>query len=144
MPLQIRPSHLTPRADAARTHLLRDAARLELEQMRPLGVDAGDQEADAVGAVAVVLGVCLGAVADARGDLADGNGARVGQAMGEGLLLHAVGEHAGIGGETCQSHAQVGVYGDDLLLVGGEFFCVALVGWLGHGGGEPGGEEADL
>lgn len=114
--------------------------------MRPFGVDAGDQEADAVGPVAVVLGVCLGAVADARGDLADGDGARVGETVGEGLLLHAVGEDTGVGGEAREGDAQVRVYGDDLFLVGGEFFCVALGGGLGccvrDGDGER--VEADL
>jgi hypothetical protein len=42
------------------------------------------------------------------------------------LLLHEVGEDAGIGGEACERDAEVGVDGEDLFLVGGEFFCVAL------------------
>jgi len=42
------------------------------------------------------------------------------------LLLHEVGEDAGVGGEAGEGDAVVGVDGDDFALVGGEFFCVAL------------------
>jgi hypothetical protein len=46
------------------------------------------------------------------------------------LLLHEVGEDAGVGGEACECDSHVLVDGDDLLLVGGEFFGVALRGLL--------------
>jgi len=42
------------------------------------------------------------------------------------LLLHVVGEDAGVGGETGEGEAVVGVEGDDLFLVRGEVFGVAL------------------
>lgn len=42
------------------------------------------------------------------------------------MLAHEVREDAGIGGEAGERDAVVGVDGDDLLLVGGKFFCVAL------------------
>jgi len=44
------------------------------------------------------------------------------------LLLHEVGEDAGIGGEACEGEPEVGVEFDNLFLVGGEFFGVALEG----------------
>lgn len=94
--------------------------------MRATGVDAGDQEPDAVGSLAVMLGVCLRAVADAGGDLRERNGAAVGEAGGEGLLFHEVGEDARVGGEAGEGDAVVRVDGNNLLLVGGEFFGVAL------------------
>lgn len=75
-----------------------------------------------------MLGVGLGTVTDRGDDSFEGDGAAVGEARGEGLLLHVVGEDAGIGGEAGESDAQVLVDGDDLLLVGGEFFGVALEG----------------
>jgi len=42
------------------------------------------------------------------------------------LLFHEVGEDAGVGGEAREGDAVVGVDGDYFLLVGGEFFGVAL------------------
>jgi hypothetical protein len=68
----------------------------------------------------------LRTVADAGGDVGEQDGTGVGEARGEGLLLHEVGEDAGIAGEAGQRDAVVGVDGDDFALVGGEFFCVAL------------------
>lgn len=56
-------------------------------------------------------------VGDTRGDLGQGNGAVVRQAGCERLLLHEVGENAGIGGETSKGDTEMGIYGDDLLLV---------------------------
>ena len=94
--------------------------------MRPARVHAGDEQSDAVGAFAVVLGVGLGAVADTGGDVGEEDGAVVGQARGEGLLFHEVGEDAGVGGETGEGDAVVGVDGDDFALVGGELFGIAL------------------
>ena len=94
--------------------------------MRARLVDAGDQQADAVWPLAVVLRVGLRAVGDGVDGAGDGEGAPVGQARGEGLRFQEVGEHAGVGGEAREADADVGVDGDDLLLVGGEFFGVAL------------------
>lgn len=73
-----------------------------------------------------MLGVGLSAVADARGDVGEQDGAAVGQARGEGLLFHEVGQDAGVGGEPGEGDAVVGVDGDDLALVGGELFGVTL------------------
>jgi hypothetical protein len=42
------------------------------------------------------------------------------------LLLHEVGEDAGVGGEAREGEAEVLVDCDYFFLVGGEFFCVAL------------------
>jgi len=94
--------------------------------MRTCRVDARDQQADAVGSLAVMLGVCLRAIADAMGDFGQGDGAAVGEAGGERLLLHEVGEDASVGSEACESDAVMVVDGNDLLLVRGEFFGVSL------------------
>ena len=58
--------------------------------------------------------------------LLERDGAAVGQARGERLLLHEVGEDTGVGGQAGEGEAQVLVDGDDLLLVGGELFGIAL------------------
>lgn len=42
------------------------------------------------------------------------------------MVLHEVGEDAGVGGETGEGEADVLVDGDYFFLVGGEFFCVSL------------------
>lgn len=115
--LEISPGHLGAGADATSAHLLGDAGRLELEKVGALCVDAGDEQAYAVRALAVVLGVCLGAVAYPRGDFGEQDGAIVGQARGEGLLLHEVGEDASVGGETGEGDAIVAVDWYHFLLV---------------------------
>ena len=89
-------------------------------------VDARDQEPDAVGPLAVVLRVGLRAVADGGDEAFEGDGAAVGQARGERLLFHEVGEDPGVGCEAGEGETKVLVDGDDFLLVGGELFCVAL------------------
>jgi len=94
--------------------------------MRACGVGAGDQETHAVGASPVVLRVGLGTGADLRHDVGEGDRASESEAGGEGLLLHVVGEDAGVGGETGEGEAVVRVERDDLFLVGGEVFGVAL------------------
>lgn len=94
--------------------------------MRTLCIDTGNEQADTVRPLSVLLCVCLCAVCDARNDLGQRNGAVVGEAGGERLLLHEVGEDAGIGGETGKGDTEVRVDGNDLLLVGRELFCVAL------------------
>ena len=66
--------------------------------MRPGLVHAGDEETDAIRSLAVVLRVCLGAVADLRNQAFDGDGARVGHLRCQALLFHEVGEDAGVGG----------------------------------------------
>jgi hypothetical protein len=48
--------------------------------------------------------------------------------VGEALLLHEVGEDAGVRGQAGDGNADVLVDGEELLLVGGEFFGVALEG----------------
>ena len=68
--------------------------------MRTRLVDACYEETDAVGPLAVVLRVGLGAVADGGYEAFERDGAAVGEAGAEGLLLHEVGEDAGVGGET--------------------------------------------
>lgn len=94
--------------------------------MRTCLIDTSDEEADTIRALAVVLGVCLGALADGGDDALEGDGAAVGEARGEGLLLHEVGEDASVGGQASEGDAEVFVDGDDFLLVGGEFFGIAL------------------
>ena len=73
-----------------------------------------------------MLRVALGAAGDLGDDVREGDGAGEGEAGGKGLLLHVVGEDAGIGGEAGEGEAVVRVDGDDLFLVGGEVFGVAL------------------
>lgn len=94
--------------------------------MRPRLVNAHDDKSNTVWALAVVLGVGLGAVADGGDSALDGERAAVCQARGERLRLEEVGEDAGVGGETGETETEVRVDRDDLLLVGGELFCVTL------------------
>jgi len=94
--------------------------------MRARLIDASNQEADAVGSFAVVLGVGLRAVADGGNEALERDGAAVRQARGQRLLLHEVGEDAGVGCEAGEREAEVLVDSDDFLLVGGELFCVSL------------------
>lgn len=101
--------------------------------MRAGIVHAGDEETNAVGALSVVLRVDLGFGADHVDEGADGHVAGVGEAVAEALLLHKVGEDAGVRGEAGDGDADVLVDGEEFLLVRGEFFCVALGG--GGGGG---------
>lgn len=94
--------------------------------MRSLCIDTGDQQSHTIWSSSVLLGVDLRPVGDAAGDLGEGNRAVVGQARGERLLLHEVGQDAGVGGETGEGDTEVGVYRDDLLLVRRELLCVSL------------------
>ncbi len=61
-------------------------------------VDTCYQQSHAVRSLAVVLGVGLCAVADGGDEAFKRDGAAVGEAGGEGLLFHEVGEDAGVGG----------------------------------------------
>ena len=65
--------------------------------MRPRLVDACYQQPDTVRALTVVLCIGLGPVTDRSYDAFDRDGSAVGQAGGERLLFHEVGEDAGIG-----------------------------------------------
>ena len=73
-----------------------------------------------------MLGVRLRAVTDGRDEAFEGDGTAVGQARGEGLLLHEVGKDTGVGCQAGERETEVLIDGDDFLLVGGELFCVAL------------------
>lgn len=115
--LEVRPGHLAAGANGKRRHLLRHARGLELEQVGAGLVDAGNEQADAIGALAVDLGVDLGLVANHADEVADGHGAAVGQAVAEALLLHKVGEDAGVGCEAGDGDAGVLVNVEQLLLV---------------------------
>lgn len=46
--------------------------------------------------------------------------------MAEALLLHEVGEDAGVRGQAGDGDADVRVDGEEFLLVGGEFFGITL------------------
>lgn len=46
--------------------------------------------------------------------------------MAEALLLHEVGEHARVRGQAGDGDADVGVDGEEFLLVRGEFFGISL------------------
>lgn len=94
--------------------------------MRPRLVNAHDDKSNTIWALAVVLGVRLGAVADGGDGALDGERAAVCQARGKRLRLKEVGEDAGVGGEASEAEPEVRVDRDDLLLVGGELFCVTL------------------
>lgn len=89
-------------------------------------VHARNQESDAIRPLSVVLGVGLRAVADGGYEALERDGAAVGQAGGERLLLHEVGKDAGVGRQAGQGETEVLIDGDYFLLVGGQFFCVAL------------------
>lgn len=65
-------------------------------------------------------------VGDLVDDAFEGNGAAVGHLRGEGLLLHEVGEDAGVRGKAGEGEPEVRVKLDDFFLIGGEFFGVAL------------------
>ena len=107
--------------------------------MRAGFVDAGDEETNAVGALAVVLRVHLRFIGDGVDDAGDGDWTVVEEARGHGLLPHEVGEDTSVGGETGEGDAEVTVDADDLLLVGSELFGVAL-GGAGSAGGAVGRE----
>lgn len=85
--------------------------------MGALCVYTSNQQSNAVGSSSILLGVGLRAIGDARSDFREGNGAVVGQAGCERLLLHEVRENASIGGEASKSDAEMGIYRNDLLLV---------------------------
>jgi hypothetical protein len=79
------------------------------------------------------LGIHLRTLADQVDQVPDGHVAAVGEPVGQALLLHEVGEDAGVAGEAGDGDADMLVDGEELLLVGGEFFGVALereVVWL--------------
>lgn len=125
--LEVRSRHLAAGANGKRHHLLRHARGLEIKQVRACLVDAGNQQADTVGALAVHLGVDLGLFANHVDECADGHGAAVRQSVAQALLLHEVGEDAGVGSQTGDGDADVFVNVEEFLVVRGEFFGVALV-----------------
>jgi hypothetical protein len=73
-----------------------------------------------------MLSVCLCAVTNRRDEAFEGDSAAVGEAGGERLLLHEVGEDSGIGCQSGEGEAEVLVDGNNFLLVGGKLFRVAL------------------
>lgn len=72
-------------------------------------VNAGNKEPDTVRTTAVMLGVDLGFIGNGVYDAGYRDGAVVEEAGGHGLLAHEVGEDAGVGGETGEGDAKVGV-----------------------------------
>lgn len=94
--------------------------------MRALCIDTCDQQPNTVGPLSIMLSVGLSAIANTGCDFGEKDGAVVGEARGERLLFHEVGEHAGVGCEASKAETIVGVDADDLALVGRELFCVAL------------------
>ncbi len=80
-------------------------------------VNADDEEADTVWALAVMLCVGLSAVRDGGDRGLDLDGAAVSHAGLECLLLEGVGEDTGVGREAGETEAKVAVEADDLLLV---------------------------
>jgi len=58
---------------------LRHAGWLKFEQVRSGIVDTGDQEANAVGAFAVMLSIGLSAITDGGNSALDGEGATIGE-----------------------------------------------------------------
>lgn len=77
-----------------------------------------------------MLSIGLCAIANGVYDSGDGDGAAVGEAVGEGGGFHEVGEDTGIGGEASKGETKVFVDADYFFLVRGEFFCVALGGCI--------------
>jgi len=76
-----------------------------------------------------MLSIRLSTVADRGYGSLDGEGATVGKAAGEGLGFQEIGEDSGVGCEACEGEAEMFVDYEDFLLVGREFFGVAL--WCG-------------
>ena len=99
---------------------------LKFEKVRAGVVDTGDKQTDTVGALAVMLSVRLGAVADLTDNAVDRERTAVGHAGAERLLLHEVGEHPSVRCQTGDGDAHVGVDFDDLLLVRGQLFGITL------------------
>lgn len=124
--LQVCARHLAAGANGESDHLLGHAAGLELEQVRAMVVDAGDQKTDTVGSLAVVLRVDLRLGSNHVDEGPHGHVAAVREAVAEALLLHEVGEDARVRGETGDGDADMFVDGKELLLVRGEFFGVTL------------------
>ena len=96
--------------------------------MWPRLVNTSYEKTHAVWTLPSHLRVPLRALGDLVHDAFQRDGAAVGHLRGEGLLLHEVGEDAGVGGEAGEGEPEVGVELDDFFLVGGEFFGVALEG----------------
>lgn len=94
--------------------------------MWALRVDTSNEQSYAIWSPSVLLSVGLRAVCNAGGDFRERDGAVVGEAGGERLLLHEVGQYARIGGKTGESNTVVRINWDDLLLVGRELLCVPL------------------
>jgi len=132
--LQVSTGHLAAGAYGEGDHLLGHAGRLELEQVRAVLVDAGDQQAHTVGALSVVLGVDLSLRPDQIDQGPHGHAAAVGQAVAQALLLHEIGEHTRIRCEACNGDSDMLVDGEELFLVGREFFGIALVWGSGSAG----------
>ena len=94
--------------------------------MRTRLINACNQQSNTVWPLAVLLSVCLSSIANGSNDTFKREGTTVGKTGGEGLLLHEVGEDASVRGEAGEGETDVCVNGNNLLLVGGELFCVAL------------------
>lgn len=81
-----------------------------------------------------MLCVRLSSIAYLGDDPFEGNGPAICHLRGERLLFHEVRQYSGVGREAGEGYAEMIVYADDFLLVGGEFFGVALEGtcqpWL--------------
>src|SRR5437764_2901869 len=90
MSLQVRSCHLAPGSDRARKHLLRHSRWLEFEKMCSKLVDASHQEPYAIWPLAVVLCICLRAVADHVDYSFDWYWSAVCHLRGERLLFHEV------------------------------------------------------
>jgi hypothetical protein len=92
---------------------------LELEEVRARFVHTRNQEPYTIWSPSVLLGVDLRAVTNGSYKSFERNGAAVGHAGGERLLLHEVGKDARVRGQAGQRETKVLVYGDYFLLVGG-------------------------
>ena len=80
-------------------------------------IHSRNEQTNTIWPLSVLLRVCLGAVGDLVDDAVDGEGAAVGHTGAETLLLHVVGENAGVRCETGDSDAHVRVDFDNLLLI---------------------------
>mmetsp|Transcript_44677 Transcript_44677/g.95070 ORF Transcript_44677/g.95070 Transcript_44677/m.95070 type:complete len:295 (-) Transcript_44677:81-965(-) len=122
--LQVRPPRLGSRPDGRGVALVHVPGRAGLVHVRPVLVEARQEQPHAVGPPHVGLGGALVPVGEVGREPPRGHGRAVDVLVVEALVPHPLGEGARVGGEAGDAHGDVIVDLEYLLLVGGQ---------LGHG-----------
>lgn len=96
--------------------------------MWPCLVHARDQQTNPIRSLPIMLCIGLSPVTYLSDDPFEGNGSAICHLRRERLLFHEVRQYPGVGREAGEGYAEMVVYTDDFLLVGGELFGVSLAG----------------